>query len=346
MKNHTKKIRILVSETTPMGSSLLVGALEREPSFQLMKPVTPDELKDALQAERPDIVILSISTTDRPYGGCEIAREIRSVSPDARLILLLEDRKREAVLKAFQTGARAVFCRTESVQLLVKCIWAVNAGQIWANSSEIGYALEALIQLSAAQVTCAKVDELFTSRELQVLRCIAQGLSNREIADRLGLSEHTIKNYLFRMFDKAGVSNRVELLVCSLSQSCPETRQGEASVNDKPAVALDSCLTLAQRFATSQYIIRDACRGTFTDSSDRIAAAVWALVSERTCATIWHCANLAIENLISGLSESERAEAKRRAETWLRENATMNKYLPSESVLRNSKAVRSEPDHV
>src|ERR1700740_1931350 len=184
-----------------MAGSLLVEALNREPGFEVLPPVTPTELGTAITASKPDVVVLSMHVEDRPHGGSDVGRELRTSNPELRLILLLDSRKREAVLEAFQAGARGVFCRAESVQLLVKCIEAVSGGQIWANSSEIGYALEALVQLSLTQVTRPKVQDLFSAREVEVVRCVAQGLSNREIADRLGLSEHTVKNYLFRMFD-------------------------------------------------------------------------------------------------------------------------------------------------
>jgi two-component system, NarL family, nitrate/nitrite response regulator NarL len=336
-----KTIRILISDTSPMASGLLVEALCRETSFEMLEPVPPGELTNAVAAARPDIVVTSINTDENPYGGCDIAREFRDVSPETRCIFLLDKRKRDAVLQAFQAGARGVFCRTESVQLLRKCIMSVSEGQIWANASEIGFALEALIQLSVTQLTRPKINKLFTSREQQVLNCIAQGLSNREIADRLGLSEHTVKNYVFRMFDKLGVSNRVELLVCSLTQSFLEPRHNEVSVNDKPAVALESCLHIAQRFATTQCVLHGACDDGLSDMNDRIAAAVWTLVSERICAAILHSANFTIEKFVAELSKPEREEATRRAEDWLSKNVMLRRFSAPETLPEKPKLLRT-----
>jgi DNA-binding NarL/FixJ family response regulator len=313
-----KKIRIMVSDGTAMATSLLVQALSREPGIEVLPPVSPGHLGTAITANQPEVVVLSMNMAENPCGGCEIVRELRVANPHVRFILLLDNRKREAILQAFQAGARGVFCRAESVQLLVRCIEAVSNGQVWANSSEIGYALEALIQLSATQVTRPKVQELFTARELEVLRCVAQGLSNREIADRLRLSEHTVKNYLFRMFDKLGVSSRVELLLCSLAQSPAQLPGGGSLLRESPAVALECWTDLAQPFIASHCAMRDARHTEFSDPQDRIAAFAWTAMMQRICESMSADAKAAEESLLSRLTEAERGEAVRRADTWLK----------------------------
>ena len=96
---------------------------------------------------------------------------------------------------------------------------SVHRGQIWANSQQMAYAVEALAASHSVRAVDAHGLNLLSKRELEVVRCLAEGLTNREIADQLGLSQHTIKNYLFRVFDKLGVSSRVELLFMTLSQN-------------------------------------------------------------------------------------------------------------------------------
>jgi two-component system nitrate/nitrite response regulator NarL len=116
------------------------------------------------------------------------------------------------VIAAFPCGASGVFSRTEPLPDLFACIERVSRGEIWATSSHSQFLLEAL----GSTPTCEGIDAgkigVLSHRELQVAEHAAQGQSNRQIADQLGLSEHTIKNYLFRIFEKLGVSNRFELL--------------------------------------------------------------------------------------------------------------------------------------
>jgi DNA-binding CsgD family transcriptional regulator len=94
----------------------------------------------------------------------------------------------------------------------------VHDGQVWASSSEVKFALEALSSAPTIRAINAAGSNLLSRREMQVVHYLAEGLTNREIGERLGLSRHTIKNYLLKIFDKLGVSNRVELLFLTLSK--------------------------------------------------------------------------------------------------------------------------------
>jgi DNA-binding NarL/FixJ family response regulator len=116
-------------------------------------------------------------------------------------------------VEAFRSGAHGVFSRTESPKLLAKCICSVHQGQVWANSAELRFLLEALCESEPAGTIEPGTEAILSKREQDVVRCVAEGLSNREIASRLGLTEHTVKNYLFRIFDKLGVSSRVEVVL-------------------------------------------------------------------------------------------------------------------------------------
>jgi DNA-binding NarL/FixJ family response regulator len=148
--------------------------------------------------------------------------------------MLIDASEHKQVVEAFRAGARGVFCRSESLTSLAKCIQCVSEGQIWANSRELRYLLEALGEAMPLRVIDARGTALLSRRELEVVRCVAEGLSNREIAHRLGLTEHTVKNYLFRIFDKLGVSKRVEVVLYAYSMgSGAETGKPIASSNEK-----------------------------------------------------------------------------------------------------------------
>ncbi len=211
-------IRVLAADSTRMNSQLLAAALERDKRFQVLDPMSDArEILATVDRERPEVVVISAELEDDRQKGFEVARELRALHPEIRVVLLLDASERSQVVEAFRAGARGVFCRSESLKSLAKCIHCVSQGQIWANSGELRYLLEALGEALPLRAIDARGTVLLSRREQEVVRCVAEGLSNREIAQRLGLTEHTVKNYLFRIFDKLGVSKRVEVVLYAYS---------------------------------------------------------------------------------------------------------------------------------
>jgi len=210
----TQPIRVLAADSTRMNSQLLADALARDKRFQIIE-IEPTEaaILAAMDSEKPDVILLSPLLQDNPKLGLQVARQLRTSHPTARVILLLDASKRSAVLEAFRAGARGVFCRTESLKSLAKCIYSAYLGQVWANSRELGYLLDAVSESMPMRLSDSSGLSTLSKREQDVVRCVADGMSNREIARRLKLTEHTVKNYLFRVFDKLGVSSRVEVVL-------------------------------------------------------------------------------------------------------------------------------------
>jgi len=203
-----------------MSTQLLAEALARDYQFDVIQSApTGPALLQLLRREKPQIAVVSARFGEN-HGDFDLVREIRSQSPATRVIVLLDASESASVIEAFRAGAQGVFCRTEPFRLLGKCIQCVHQGQVWASSSELRYVLEAL-----ARSTCPKFQAnggtLLSARETDVVRCLAEGLTNREIAQRLKLTEHTVKNYLFRIFDKLGVSSRVEVVLYALGNGGP-----------------------------------------------------------------------------------------------------------------------------
>jgi len=211
------RIRVFAADNTSMNTQLLVEALGRDGQFHLTPPAVKEcEVLPAVKRERVHVALISARQGGDSRAGFLLSREIRSGSPGTRVIMLLDSSERTQVVEAFRSGARGVFCRTESLKLLAKSIKCVHDGQIWANSSELHFLLEAMSEPVPMSFVSANGDALLSARELDVVRCVAEGLSNREIAQRLTLREHTVKNYLFRIFDKLGVSSRVEVVLYAL----------------------------------------------------------------------------------------------------------------------------------
>jgi two-component system nitrate/nitrite response regulator NarL len=215
-----------------MSTQLLVEALARDAQFQMIECASEAAaILDLVEREKPQVVVISAKLGEDHAGGLDLLRELRAQSPSTRVIMLLDSSERAAVIESFRAGAQGVFCRTEPFRLLAKCIQCVEAGQVWASSTELQFVLEALTQPAMAHLT-SNGGSLLSAREIDVVRCLAEGLTNREIARRLKLTEHTVKNYLFRIFDKLGVSSRVEVVLYALGggtthapKATPNTRR-------------------------------------------------------------------------------------------------------------------------
>ena len=231
------RIRVLAADSTAMATQLLADALGRDAQLQMIEsPSDAPAVLALAKKEKPQIALISAKLEQSGTGAFDLVREIRVQSPGTRVVMLLDSSERSSVTEAFRAGAQGVFCRTEPFRLLAKCIQCVDNGQVWASSTELQFVLEALAKPALAGSLDLN-DGLLSARETDVVRCVAEGLTNREIAQRLKLTEHTVKNYLFRVFDKLGVSSRVEVVLYafrngngSRTSPAPSSRRGSQSV--------------------------------------------------------------------------------------------------------------------
>jgi two-component system nitrate/nitrite response regulator NarL len=309
-------IRVLVADSSHIHTHLLADALKRDP---LLEAVPFDADSHSLVAAgvslQIDVVVISASLEEQPSRGFEVLRELRSACPGIRSVILLDSIKDEAVLNAFRAGARGIFGKSQPADVLCKCVRSVYQGQIWANSRELAVAVEALANAPALRAVNSDGMNLLSKRELQVVRCLAEGLTNREIADRLKLSQHTVKNYLFRVFDKLGVSSRVELLFMTLSQSGssqPSAVDGpkgsdHGGLHDEFVIlqkAAEAGLPAAQLALSQLYLVRRK------DPKDVVHAYMWYLIAlERASQGGKHIAEL--------LTAEQIDEAQEKARAWL-----------------------------
>ena len=214
-------IGVLVADSNQMELQLLVSALRRRPEFRVVSCAM--DLDMVLErAQDSHISVALLATPDGRESGSDtgIIRRLHLSYPHISKIVLISSSDRDSVANAFRSGARGVFCFSESpFRLLCMCINCVHRGQIWATAKELEYVLDMVAQVPALRVVDSGGRKLLTAREEQVVALVADGLSNREIATELNLSEHTIKKYVFRIFDKLGISSRVELVLYAVSNS-------------------------------------------------------------------------------------------------------------------------------
>ena len=216
-------ITVLVSDSTQIGCQLLAAALSR--SHYRIKVIGSASdsagVLDDVSKNEPDVALISASLQDGGWIGFQVLRKIRQSHPKVRVVILLDCSERDLVIDAFRGGASGVFCRSESIEKLCRCVYSVHRGQIWASSQELQFLLEAFAQTVPLRLVNARGADLLTKREEQVVHLVTEGLTNREISRKLSLSEHTIKNYLFRVYDKLGISSRVELTLYAVTHRQP-----------------------------------------------------------------------------------------------------------------------------
>lgn len=214
-----QRISVVVSDGNYMNSELLARALSRLKTLTILKcAVNFAEALEAIADLRPDVAVLSTHLADGPYKGWEILRRARELSGSTRCIVLMDEGEQEAVIDVFRAGARGIFRRSTPMHLLGRCISAVHSGQIWASSADLQLVLGALQRAMPFRYVNSRGEALLTSREQELVPLVAHGLTNKEISERLCVSEHTIKNHLFRIYEKLGISSRVELILYAVSE--------------------------------------------------------------------------------------------------------------------------------
>lgn len=220
MPSRPKTIRLAVADSNQMACRLLSEALDKQPGLSVVASLVDNEsLSRSVQTLKPDVALISASLQGGPFSQRSGSQDIRNRVPQCPWILLLDHNEPHLVVAAFRAGARGIFCRAQSeIGILAKCIRRVVEGQIWVDNKQMLLLLGALAGNGDGTHKPQANPPALTPREESVVRLVVQGMVNRDIAAELNLSEHTIKNYLFRVFDKLGVSNRVELALYAVAK--------------------------------------------------------------------------------------------------------------------------------
>jgi len=228
--------RIFVAESDPFSSQLLAEALARKSSIEVLGfSSDPLEVTRILGSCPVDVLLVSASMDEEPNRGLSLLQELRVKGLGVKAVALLDSSRADMVVLAFRSGASGVFCRKTELSALHKCVLAVHRGEIWANSEELGFVFAALAS-SVSYDLRKKPLAALTRREKELVESLVEGLTNREVAQQMAISQHTVKNYIFKIFDKLGVSNRVELVLQVLSEPTLARSPGAKSYEGKAGV--------------------------------------------------------------------------------------------------------------
>jgi DNA-binding NarL/FixJ family response regulator len=219
----SKEIRVLVADSNRMQSQLLTSALRRHAEFHVNAcEMNYASILHAASANLPRVALLSWNASTEAGQVIATLRRFHLTHPEIPKIVLAESCRRDLVISTFRSGARGIFSLADAnLRLLCKCILRVAAGQIWANHEQLNYLIDLVSEVPSLRVLNSSGNSLLTPREEQVVALVAEGLGNRQIAIELNLSEHTIKKYLFRIFEKLGISTRVELVLYAVNNGDP-----------------------------------------------------------------------------------------------------------------------------
>lgn len=212
-----KAISLLVADSTPLTAHLIADALRRDRGLTV-NDASGRSILTEVHRLLPDITILSENLEGSAGRGFAVLKQLRAAAPQTRTIMLLDGSERDSVVEAFRSGARGVFSRNDPLKMLGKCVRRVYEGQLWVSSPQFQFLLEALSDAPTTRLVDTKGANLLSKREEDVVRWLAEGLTNSEIARELEISENTVKNYVFRIFNKLGVSSRVEVVIYASSQ--------------------------------------------------------------------------------------------------------------------------------
>src|SRR5215467_8111788 len=212
-------VTVFIADSSALECQLMVRALQQsgKPIKAVGCAMESAEIPKQLGRSSPNVATISADLRDGRSAGLHILRYVRDCYPNVRIVVLVESPERAVVVEAFRAGADGVFSRLEPFEMLCKCIYAVCGGQVWASSEEMRFVIEA-IQSGARPIKNANGTRLLTKREEELVQLVAEGLTNRDISRHLSLREHTVRNYLFRVFNQLGTSNRLELALYVLKQ--------------------------------------------------------------------------------------------------------------------------------
>ncbi len=187
-----------------------------------------EETVERCRQLRPDVLLLDVCMPR--VSGIEALDGLRRTCADTAVVLLTAGIERRALLEALMLGIRGVVLKSAETDTLVKCIRTVATGGYWVEHGAIGDLVASLRSPALAAASSAPPAAGFTGRERQIVSAVIQGASNAEIGRTFGLRDQTIKNHMTKIFDKAGVSTRVELALYAIAHGLGELPAGPAIV--------------------------------------------------------------------------------------------------------------------
>jgi len=213
MEEPAPTINIVISDDHALFREGLRKLLEAEPGMRIVGEATDgEETVKVVGQLKPHILLLDLSLPK--MSGLEVLIELSKLGIDTRTIMLTAGIEREQVVEALQLGVRGIVLKHSALQILLKSIRCVNEGQYWVGQEGVSDLIHALRRMKpSGNPSGPRPNFGLSSREMEVIALIVAGYTNKDLARELGISENTAKHHLTNIFDKLGVSNRLELVL-------------------------------------------------------------------------------------------------------------------------------------
>jgi DNA-binding NarL/FixJ family response regulator len=213
MAKAKKPIRVLMADDHAIFRDGLRKLLDSEDDITIVgEAATGTQCIQLLTKLKPDILLLDLRMPDKD--GIAVLEEVNFDSLPTRVIVLTATEDDREVVRAVRMGARGIVLKDSATDLLIKSIRTVFAGEIWLDKKKTSDVIEAFKK--SAEAGPRREKPLLSDREKEIVGLVAQGFRNREIGEKLFISEQTVKNHLHNIFDKLGVSDRLELALYAL----------------------------------------------------------------------------------------------------------------------------------
>jgi DNA-binding NarL/FixJ family response regulator len=200
-------VTLVATDPHPLSLLGLAQLLKSEQDLTLLEVcTTAAETMQAVWKHQPDLLVIDINLPDRC--GLKLINELKNSSLQVKIIILTAAMDEEQTIDALRFGVKGVVLKGMPAHLLVQCLQKVAAGGLWMEKESIGHAFEKMLHREAGMRRLATI---LTIRETEVMQCVASGLSNQQIAEKLIVSEGTIKIHVHNIYRKLGINNRVDL---------------------------------------------------------------------------------------------------------------------------------------
>ena len=188
-----------------------------------------ENLRAAIERYPTDVVLLEGALLGGSTNGIS---DLLRIAPDAKLIIQAVATDEAHTVELYRKGVRGIISRSISPDLLVRCVRRIAAGETWIDNQSVTWVIEAY-RAQAAALVSPKSQPRLSPKEMAIITCITQGKRNKEIAFQLGTTEQVIKNYLRKIYDKLGVSDRLELALYCLHNKIIQADADEEAMGQK-----------------------------------------------------------------------------------------------------------------
>jgi len=232
-----KTIRIQIVDDHVLMRAGLRMLIESRPGMEVVAEAgTPQEALEGAGREQPDIILLDIDLNGR--NGLDLLGELRRVAASARVLVVTGSRDTSDHARAMRLCAMGLVQKDKAAEVLIKAIEKVHAGEVWFERSLIGSVCHEVLRENGGvggELPAAGDNLALTVRERGIIELVCEGKKNKEIARRLDIKETSVNHYLTRVFEKLGVSNRLELILFAfryglVSPPLPLWQRGEAGI--------------------------------------------------------------------------------------------------------------------